>query len=331
LGLPEEVKAAIRDEIEECDKYPDPFCRELVSALSEYENVDEKYLLCSNGAAEIIFRLSLALKPKKALIFAPTFADYEKALHTVECVIEYYLLEEENEFCVMDNFLEKIDKDTDIIIICNPNNPTGQLCRKDFLKKVLDRARENNTFVMVDECFMEFVDEPQDYTVKEFLKYYENLLILKAFTKIFAMPGLRLGYGITSNYELIEKMRLCGQDWSVSNLAQTAGICALKQEKYLAETKQLIKTEKKYLINNLEKMGFVIVGSKANYVFLKANNIAQLEKKLLSKGILIRSCSNYINLNAEFYRVAVKNSTDNKRLIKAIGEVMKNENSNDSN
>ena len=331
MGLPEEVKAAIRDEIEECDKYPDPFCRELVSALSEYENVDEKYLLCSNGAAEIIFRLSLALKPKKALIFAPTFADYEKALHTVECVIEYYLLEEENEFCVMDNFLEKIDKDTDIIIICNPNNPTGQLCRKDFLKKVLDRARENNTFVMVDECFMEFVDEPQDYTVKEFLKYYENLLILKAFTKIFAMPGLRLGYGITSNYELIEKMRLCGQDWSVSNLAQTAGICALKQEKYLAETKQLIKTEKKYLINNLEKMGFVIVGSKANYVFLKANNIAQLEKKLLSKGILIRSCSNYINLNAEFYRVAVKNSTDNKRLIKAIGEVMKNENSNDSN
>jgi threonine-phosphate decarboxylase len=322
FGLPEKVKQAIVNSISECEKYPDPFCRELTVSLANYEQLDKNFLFCSNGASDIIFRLAIAVKPKKALLLAPTFSDYEKALSTVNCEISYYYLKEENNFKIDVDFLDKIDDSIDLVIICNPNNPTGGACDKIFLKKALEKCKKTNALLFVDECFNGFLEFPFDYSVKEYIDFYDNLIILKAFTKIFAMAGIRLGYAITSNTMLIEKLRLCGQDWSVSSIAQAAGVAALKETQNIAKTVLYIKNERKLMIERLSSLGAKVFGSKANYIFFKVVDEPCLKGKLLLKGFLIRSCSNYVSLNQEYYRVAVKLREDNLKLLQAVEEVL---------
>ncbi|NLI92681.1 MAG: threonine-phosphate decarboxylase [Peptococcaceae bacterium] len=322
LGLPPAVKDAVIHQLDECTGYPDPFCRELVTVLAEYENTQEEHILCGNGASDIIFRLVLALRPKKALLLAPTFADYEKALNTVHCEINYYNLKAQNDFSVQHDFLDQITAELDMVFICNPNNPTGQLCTNPFLKKVFDKCLETDTIVLVDECFMDFVDDPENYSAQSYLCKYSNLLILKAFTKIFAMPGIRLGYVLTSNPTILDQTRLAGQDWSVSLVAQAAGKAALTQIEYLEKTKLLIRAERKFLIKELSQLGFKVFGSKANYVFFESAKYLDLHQRLLGKGILIRSCSNYVNLKSGYFRIAVKNHEDNCKLIATIKDVI---------
>jgi threonine-phosphate decarboxylase len=322
LGLPEEVKTAIWEAIKACENYPDPFCRQLVSALAEYEDVEQDKIFCANGASEIIFRLALGVKPKKALLLAPTFADYEKALQTIGCAIEYYYLSAENDFLVKEDYLSQLNESTDIVCICNPNNPTGQLCDKAFLKTVLAKGLETNTLVLVDECFIDFIDKPEEYSVQVYLKDFPNLIILKAFTKIYAMPGIRLGYALTSNTTLPDVLRLSGQDWSVSTIAQAAGLCALKQKNYIWQTKSLIKSEREFLIAKLKELGLEVFGSQANYIFFKTDGSVNLATELLARGILIRSCSNYVNLHDGYYRIAVKTRNENLSLIRSIEEVL---------
>ncbi|UWG95489.1 aminotransferase class I/II-fold pyridoxal phosphate-dependent enzyme [Dehalobacter sp. DCM] len=324
LGLPEAVKRAVLQSLDECVNYPDPFCRELIAALAEYENVDHTVILAANGAAEIIFRLVLALKPQKALLFAPTFSDYEKALHTVDCSIDYYSLLEANHFSVTEAILNQINNSVDMLFICNPNNPTGQLCSKELMLKIIAKCRTTGTIVVVDECFMDFVENSAQYSVQSALKQNDHMLILKAFTKIFAMPGFRLGYVLTANMALLEKIRMAGQDWSVSAPAQFAGICALQDKDYLRRTEILIKDEREFLIRELKHLGFQVFGSRANYIFFKTA-VTNLAAKMLEKGIMIRSCANYINLSNAFYRIAVKNHEDNLRLIAAFRDVINDE------
>ncbi len=322
LGLPEEVKIAIREAIKACENYPDPFCRQLVKALAEHEDVDPDKIFCANGASEIIFRLALGIKPQKALLLAPTFADYEKALRTIGCTVEYYRLSAENNFLIKEDFVSQLNESIDIVIICNPNNPTGQLCSKDFLKKVLLKCLETNTLVLVDECFIDFIDKPEEYSVQAYLKEFPNLIILKAFTKIYAMPGIRLGYALTSNTALPDVLRSSGQDWSVSTIAQAAGLCALKQKAYVQQTKLMIKTEREFLITKLIELDFEVFGSQANYIFFKTKGSVDLATELLVRGILIRSCANYVNLHDGYYRVAVKTRSENLSLIRSIKEVL---------
>jgi len=326
LGLPESVKEAVIRSLDECTNYPDPFCRDLVAALANYEYTDPKYILAANGAAEIIFRLALALKPKKALIFAPTFADYEKALHTVDCSVEYYFLRPEHDFSAHEDLLDQISPGLDLMIICNPNNPTGQLCSRAFLQKVLAKSQEIGAIVMIDECFMDFVEDKEQFSVQNCIEQYKNLVILKAFTKIFAMPGFRLGYALTSNKKLLEQMRSAGQDWSVSTPAQMAGIAALKEAAYLQQTKQLIQTERRFLIDSLLGLGLQVIGSRANYIFFRTQR-TDLTEKLIKRGIMVRPCSNYVNLNDEYFRVAVKSREDNLKLSAALRDVICDESS----
>ena len=268
----------------------------------------------------------MAIKPGKALLLAPTFADYEKALATVNCKIDYFGLSAGNDFRVDDSILTKINNDTDLVIICNPNNPTGQLTEETLLLKILDKCRSTGTYLLVDECFMDFVDKEKGFSLKKYLSEYDNLIILKAFTKTYAMAGIRLGYCLTSNEDIIDKCRENGQDWSVSTLAQAAGLSALDEEEYLAKSKEYIKKERSYLLQNLHKLGFKVYGSEANYIFFAAKNLPRLAEKLKKDGFLIRKCANYHNLDEHYYRIAVRTTSQNKLLIKAVRKLLKNEN-----
>lgn len=322
LGMPNSVKTAIIEAIEDCDKYPDPFSRELVEGISRYEDVEKNHIFCSNGASEIIFRLALAIKPKRVLLFAPTFADYEKAFKTIDAEIVNYYLKEENNFYPQKDFLDFIDESIDVVIIVNPNNPTGQLCEKDFMKDILTKCKNTNTKVIVDECFIDFIDNTGYYSVKSYINDFNHLVILKAFTKIFAIPGVRLGYVLTTNIELLDKIRDAGQDWSVSVIAQRVGISILHEAEYIEKTKKIVQQQREKLITEFTKLGFEVFGSMANYIFFKASNIKNLREIMLEESILIRDCSNYKGLSKGYYRVCVHSEKNNEKLIEILKDKM---------
>lgn len=325
LGMPEKVIEGIRDTIGLAIHYPDIECTKLRQAIESVEDIPMENIICGNGAAELIFSICLANKPKKALLIAPTFAEYEQALKSVECMVGYYMLKEENGFKVMEDYLTFLDDDMDMVFICNPNNPTGNLIEKDLLNKIASKCKKNNITLVIDECFIDFIQEPSMYSMKEYLPKYTNMFILRAFTKFFGMPGIRLGYGFTYNESLRKRMKEVTQPWSVSTIAQTAGTLSCYEHDYIKATKMLIEEERNYLIKELKKgLVHTVYDSRANFIFFKETESVSdgvIYEELAKKGIYIRDCSNYIGLTKGFYRIAVKSHADNVTLINEMKEI----------
>lgn len=321
-GLSEGVKAAIIESLEYADRYPDVNCRALSEALSEYENVQKDYIFCSNGAEESIYRIVNFLKPKNAVVIAPTFSEYEHALETVGCKIKYHYLKEENDFILDEDIIDDITQKTDILFICNPNNPTGQLTEKKIIEKILAHCEKMDTIVVIDECFMDFVSDNEDYSVKNLLGIYSNLVILKAFTKIFAMAGIRLGYCMSSNIRIMDGIKETGPVWNVSTIAQAAGVAAVKETEYLKESLEYIDEQRKYLLDKLDILGLKVYSPSANYILFKCTKDIDLKYELLQYGIMIRSCTNFEGLDDSYYRIAVKKEEDNKLLFRALKNIL---------
>lgn len=305
LGMPEGVKEAVKQALARADCYPDPLCRRLCQAIAAWEAVPQEDILCGNGAADLIFRLALAARPRRALVTAPTFAEYEQALGLVGCQVKRHTLHLEHSFDVTERFLQDLDDTVDMVFLCNPNNPTGRLVERALLERVLKRCEQTGALLVIDECFMELTGKAEEYTMKGRLGS-KNLLLLKAFTKLFAMAGVRLGYCLTENRALLERLRAAGQPWSVSSLAQEAGVAALKEFEYLNKTMIVIEEAKELLLQELGKDSQIdLLGHSANYIFFRSY-IDRLEEKMAAEGILIRSCGNYAGLDHTYYRIAIK-------------------------
>lgn len=319
LGTPEGIKKAIMESLEHINDYPQVDCTPLKEAIAEYENTKPDQVICGNGAAEVIFSLCRAVNPKKALVPAPTFAEYQQALYSVDCQVDFFSLDEKKQFVLDEDFIQAITPDLDIIFLCNPNNPTGLLVEKPLLEKILKRCQELEILMAVDECFLDFVPEPEKYTLKEYLENCDNLFLLKAFTKRYAMAGVRLGYGLCGNKKLLEKMESMTQPWNVSSMAQAAGLAALKETEYVEAGRLMTFAELAYLKEELTRLGYPVYPSQANYVFFTGP--VDLYEKLEQKKILIRDCSNYTGLSKGYYRVAVKNHEENQQLVKALEEI----------
>jgi threonine-phosphate decarboxylase len=317
LGIPPGVVTAIAEAAASADRYPDPLCRRLTGALSEKLGIPPGWILCGNGAADLIFRLALAKKPKTALVTAPTFSEYELALKTAGCRVLHHSLNSADGFAVTEALLGAIAPAVDMLFICNPNNPTGLTIAPALLAKILEACAESGTLLVVDECFNGFLDDPAAHTLKSKLSGYGNLLILDAFTKLYGMAGVRLGYCMTKNTALLDGMRNAGQPWAVSSLAQAAGLAALKETEYIEKARVLVRTERAYLQNALASAGMYAVSGEANYIFFRSE-IPALVPKLRAKGILIRDCGNYRGLSEGWYRVAVRTHAENERLVDAL-------------
>lgn len=321
LGVPQGVKRAIAEAAETADRYPDPLCRALSRKLAAHEQVPESYVLCGNGAADLIFRAVLAKKPKKALLTAPAFAEYEAALTACGCGVDYYFLREEHDFRLDEGFLQAITPEIDVVFVCEPNNPTGVSSPRAFLMQVAQRCSDCGALFMLDECFGDFLDEPEAHTMKSALSLFSNLVILKAFTKLYAMAGVRLGYALCANGELVENMRNTGQPWAVSSLAQAAGEAALQETAYVERVRQMVKQERPWMSEQLTRLGCRVIPGEANYLLFYCS--VPLIEPLRKRGILLRSCSNYHGLNENWYRTAVRTHEENIRLIQALNEVVR--------
>ena len=319
LGLPEGVAKAITASLATADRYPDPLCRDLRAKLAKAEAVPAEWLLCGNGAADLIFRLVLAEKPRTALVTAPTFAEYAAALETAGCTVERHFLTEENDFAVTETILDAVHPGTDMVFLCQPNNPTGQLASPALVEQLLHRCEVCGAVLVADECFLDFLPEGDALSAKRLLRS-PNLVILKAFTKLYGMAGVRLGYCICSDEARLARMQSAGQPWAVSGLAQGAGIAALDETDYVARVRALIAAQRPLLANGLRALGLRVIEGRANYLLFQAPET--LGDALKRKGAVVRSCGNYPGLSACWYRTAVRTETENRQLLQLLGEVL---------
>ncbi|MEE0299012.1 MAG: aminotransferase class I/II-fold pyridoxal phosphate-dependent enzyme, partial [Christensenellales bacterium] len=185
LGMPAAVAQAIGEAAYHADRYPDPLCRELCAAIARAENVPAEWVLCGNGSADLIFRLALSVRPRRALILAPTFAEYAAALETVGCEVCRYELSERNDFALTPEFANAIDENVDMVFLCQPNNPTGQVANRALMQKILEQCQAVGAWLAVDECFLDFLPDGNLFTMKGELAGGRRLFILKAFTKLY--------------------------------------------------------------------------------------------------------------------------------------------------
>ena len=320
LGLPAGVAAAITNALPTADRYPDPLCRELRAALAGAEGVPADWILCGNGAADLIFRLALAVRPRRALLPAPTFAEYEAALQTVGCAVRRVFLRDENEFAVTEEFIDAVTPETDVVFLCQPNNPTGQVTPPALVERLVRRCAECGAVLVVDECFLDFLPDRDAWTAKQFLRDAPQLIILKAFTKLYAMAGVRLGYALCGDAALLEKMRGAGQPWAVSSLAQAAGLAALQETAYAGAVRALIAEQRPRMAAGLRALGLRVMDGQANYLLFRAT--PDFGEKLRRRGAVVRSCANYPGLDAAWYRTAVRTAEENTRLLQIMGEIL---------
>lgn len=317
IGISEKVAQAIKNSISKASIYPDSDSKKIRKSLAKYTRLSPENILIGNGATEIIYHFCNAFLSKKqnVLIPIPTFFEYEIAAKLNDSKITFFqTLDLEND---LKDFLKKIPRNG-IIFLCNPNNPTGKLLKKEIISKIVSVAKTKGCFVFLDECFIELVPDHDESLIHQISKF-QNLFILRSLTKSFGLAGIRLGYGI-GNEKIISLLNKTKIPWNVSIVAQMAGIASLNDMKHLEKAKRLIKDESKYLKNSISQLpGFHIFDSSTNFFLIKTKiNSKLVQKKLLRKKILVRDCSTFRGLGRNYIRIAVRTHNENKKLVSAL-------------
>lgn len=314
LGMPKQVRRALHDAVKECGNYPDMEAFGLKERVAKQLSLPREYLLFGNGASEIFMGIVHALQPGRVVLPVPSFYGYEYVTGMMGCEICYVPLKEEENFVPGKQLLESLKEGTDLVFIANPNNPTGQLADREYLIDFVGKCRDKGIYVVLDECFLPFCEEE---SMMGMVEAFPNLCIVRAFTKIYAIPGVRLGYLVCSDRELVQRIGRQLPEWNLSVFAQKAGIACMGRQDYLDKTRACVKTEREFLCKRLEQMGLRVFPGKANYLLFYSDK--PLYDKLLKRGILIRNCKNFRGLSEGYYRIAVKNRRENEILVKEIG------------
>lgn len=348
-GIPESLKSRIIENLEILERYPDPDYVELREKLAHLNKVDMSDIVLGNGATEIIFLFMKVINPKKILIVSPTFGEYERAVKAVgtsrnsidlscsddnknienkKIEIEYFELKESDDFKLnIGNLKNELEKKYDLLIICNPNNPTGKFLKLAQTEEILKECNKYDTKLFIDEAFIEFLADGMKESIINTEENKKNLFVIRAFTKFFAIPGLRLGYGMYFDKELEKKISEKKEPWSVNNIAEMAGLTVLDDTEYIEKTLKWIVEEKIYMYEKLNEIsGIKVYETEVNFItgkideklFSEGLNVKVLREKMLEQGILIRNASNFKFLDERFFRLAIKDRESNKRVIEVL-------------
>ena len=335
LGPPESVTAALAEMLAAEDPvqkgrilswYPDPLCRELREALEKKTGLPREWITCGNGASELIMALVQAARPRKAMVPAPTYQGYERCLRAAGAEIVRHRLHRENGFALTGDILTDLRKDRDIsmLFLCSPNNPAGNCIEPALLGNIAEYCRENRILLAADECYLDLLPGAGERSLKGALAENPYLVIINAFTKTYAMPGLRIGYLLSSNEKLQKKLRLQQPEWSVSMIAQRAAIAALRDTEYLGKAVQMVRAERAYVCERLRRLGAEVVEGEAPFVLFRVET--ELYEPLREQGILIRRCGGIPGLEGpgHFYRTGLRSHEENRLLMDRIERILLN-------
>ncbi|WP_291943344.1 threonine-phosphate decarboxylase CobD [Cetobacterium sp.] len=322
LGVPSSFKKAVIENFETLEKYPDIDYVELRTAIGDYNNCHIDNVVVGNGATEVLFLYMKAVKAKKVLIIAPTFAEYERAARAAGRDVKFFPLSKD--FSLNENMLLDFITDEDVVVMCNPNNPTGKFQNLEKIKKLADFLERKNKKLFIDEAFIEFVDNWKDKTA--FLLKHKNVFILRALTKFFALPGVRLGYGLTYDEAILNEIKNIREPWSVNGVAEIAGKTMLLDTLYIHETENWIKKEKLWFYEELCKIDNIeVTPTETNFILVKLlnDNAKSFRKKMIENGVLVRDASNFMFLDESYIRLAIKDRKKNEQVLEALRRVLK--------
>jgi len=323
LGIPRSVRDAMLKAVDQCDCYPDGRSEQLRQQLAKRYQVDCSWVTCGNGASELFMAIHQGIKPKTVVIPVPSFYGYEHAMDNESTEVIYYSLKKQDDYRLTEDIIQILTEKVDLLVLASPNNPVGNVIPDDLLRSILDHCKKYNIIVVLDQCFIDFVSvKPSIRMQKEQTRYmlesYPNLILIGAFTKSFAIPGVRLGYMFCSDWELCERIKTKLPEWNVSLIAQYAGVAACSEMEFVQDTVTFIEKEREWLVMQLEQLGFQCLKSDANYVMFYSDK--PLYEMLLHKKILIRSCENYRGLSEGYFRVAVRTREEHEILLQALME-----------
>lgn len=314
LGIPDSVMQAARSGLVAAVHDSQEHSGTLSENVAQWEGVEPQQVFCGNGASEIVRSLTQVLQPKKALLPAPGFEEYTRALSMAKCEVQYFYTKEESGFRVpLEEFLEAITEETDVVFFCNPNNPAAVLYDRMFLEAVLNRCEQMHALMVLDECFLDFAEESEQVTMCS-KDASRSLFVIREFTKMFALPGIRLGYGLCTDQDLMDRLR--GTEQNVSAVAQRAGIACTKERGFVQKTVRETAKERRWLLEEMEKAGITGAKGEANFIFFKSR--PRLHVFCIMRGIMLRDCSNLEGLPEGCYRVAVRSREENEKLIEVL-------------
>ncbi len=328
LGLSASVKAALASHLDILSSYPDREYTSLREVLSAYCRIPSDYILPGNGSSELISLLIDALSPKHTLILGPTYSEYSRELSFSGSTQEYYHLKEEQDFRLdADDLCTVLAKGNyDLLIVCNPNNPTSSAILHDDMEKLLCFCADHGVFVMIDETYVEFAPDIEAVTAVPFTQRFTNLCVLRGVSKFFAAPGMRLGYAVTGNPDFLRKMKEKQIPWSLNSAGAYAGELLFQDQDYIDRTRQLILTERGRMYDALSQLAsFKVFQPYANFLLLKIlkeeKTAFDVFETCIKNGLMIRDCSSFQCLDGEFVRFCIMMPEDNSRLLKVLEKV----------
>jgi len=326
LGLSQNIQTEIANNLHIITAYPDRNYVSLRNAIADYCDTDADHIVVGNGSTELISLLIQHLHPKKALLLGPTYSEYERELALCGGEMVYYDLLPEHEFQIQpEEFLAQLDDSIDLLILCNPNNPTSSAISVEMMGRILAHCKDHNIFVMVDETYVEFAPDIKAVSSMPHVKNYDNLMIIRGVSKFFAAPGLRLGYGITSNKAFISVLHTHQNPWTLNSIGAFAGELMMKDSQYITRTRELILSERERIYRELQAIPELHTFEPiANFFLVKIKKAgvtsADIFDFLIKKGLMIRDCSSFTNLKGEYIRFCIMNPSDNTRLLNGLRE-----------
>ncbi len=288
------------------------------------KNIHFDNIIVGNGAVEIIYKTIWALDIENILIATPTFSEYKRAAVIQGIPCEEIKSYSEDGTSQLGHILSKITHKT-LVVICNPNNPTGTINDLKDLTLLAERLKNSKGFLLIDEAFIEFTKDYPNNSMVNHLEVHDNVIVIRAITKFFGMPGIRLGYGLCRDLSTVNKIKGKMEPWNINTMAVIAGLTVLQDEEYIVQSRKWMEKESKYLHENLGNLeGTTLIPSAANFILLKIKGCSpwDLKDALLKKGILIRTPQGFKDLSQEYFRIAIKDRVSNDKLLKALGEIL---------
>lgn len=320
FGMPHQAKEALLSAVENSVRYPDIRAERLRKTVGDALGVPGEQLVFGNGASELFMAAVHAIRPKKTVIPLPSFAGYEYATGAAGGRILFYEMKAASGFRLQEDFFSALTADVDLLFLANPNNPTGVLTDTAFLTAVLEHCRKREIFVILDECFLSFCEK--GHSMLRAVERFENLILVSAFTKIFAIPGVRLGYLVCGNKALTGRIERQLPEWNLSVFAQEAGCACAGLQDFIDRTADYVRRERRFLEKELARLGLTVFPGQAGFILFYSG--LPLYGALLKRGILIRDCENFRGLGKGYYRIAVKTEEENRLFLRALGETVEN-------
>lgn len=304
--------------------YPDPLYKNLKEAISKYSSCATDNIILGLGSTELLTNAINLINPKKALILSPSYSEYENELNKINAEIFFYTLKLENNFRIdLDEIINLINKNNiELFVFANPNNPTGSILKKDQIEEIL---KKTCAYIIVDETYIEFTDM-KIFSSVGLIKNYNKIIISRGTSKFFGVPGLRLGYALNSQKDLLNKFTNKEILWQINICADLMGQVMFKDKEYIENAFSYIKEQREKLMSELENIpSLKAVNSSGNFILvkLKKGSVKSLVKKLRENLIIVRDCSDFKGLDESYFRFCILDKKSNEIFIEKLRDALK--------